>query len=98
MRKIVIKGSTPKEFPLGAGLTIGSAATNTIQISSNKVEGEHATIFRKGDHIWIEDLNTRYGLMVNGKKVSRWALKKEDTIEIGGTSLTYDEDDKPEPS
>jgi len=96
MRKIVLKDSN-KEFPLGSGISIGSAAANTIQISSNKVEAEHAAITKKGDHIWIEDLNTRYGLTVNGKKVSRWALKKDDVIEIGGTALVYGEDDKPEP-
>jgi len=96
MRKIVLKDGN-KEFPLGAGISIGSAAVNTIRLEGSKVEPEHASIKPKGDHIWIEDLNSRYGLTVNGKKVSRWALKKDDVIEIGGTALIYGEDDKPEP-
>lgn len=98
MRKLILtSGGTPREIPVGKGVTLGRNGDNTIQLEGQKIEPNHAKVAPKGNLIFIEDLDTPHGVMVNGKKVARWALNKGDIIEIGPASLRYEEDDQPEP-
>lgn len=99
MRKLILtSGNGAREFPVGKGVTIGRNGANTIQLEGQKVEDNHAKVAPKGNLLFIEDLDTPYGILVNGKKVTRWSLNKGDVIEIGGATLRYEEDDKPEPA
>lgn len=98
MRKLILtSGGAPREVPVGKGVTLGRNGDNTIQLEGQKIEPNHAKVSPKGNLIFIEDLDTPHGVLVNGKKVARWALNKGDVIEIGAASLRYDEDDQPEP-
>ncbi|MCW8131120.1 MAG: FHA domain-containing protein [Planctomycetota bacterium] len=99
MRKLILNpGNGAREFPVGKGITIGRDSANTIQIEGQKVEEKHAKVALKGNLLFVEDLDTPFGIVVNGKKVTRWALNKGDVIEIGGATLAYEEDDAPEPA
>ncbi|MBI3832449.1 MAG: FHA domain-containing protein [Planctomycetes bacterium] len=99
MRKLILTSDNgAREFPVGKGITIGRNGANTIQLEGQKVEDNHAKVAPKGNLLFIEDLDTPHGILVNGKKVTRWSLNKGDVIEIGGATLRYEEDDKPEPA
>ena len=98
MRKLIQQGNAGGvEFPIGKGLTIGRAAGNTVKLVGQRVEDQHAKVVVMGNRTFVEDLDTPYGVQVNGKKIARWALNPGDLIEIGATQLLYVEDDKPEP-
>src|SRR5687767_5068039 len=93
--KLILKDKSAKEYPLADGVTIGSAASNTIVVDHYKVEPQHAKIEVSGEHIYIEDIDTKDGLAVNGKRVRRWALQHDDVVAIGGSLFVYCDDKAP---
>lgn len=98
MRKLVIKEANPPlEVHVRNGIVLGTDAASAVKLDGSYIEPRHAKISLVGDHVFIEDLETKNGTFVNGKKILRRALKKGDLIELGGNRLVYDEDDKPDP-
>ena len=99
MRKLDRKSRAPaeQEYPITDNASIGRSAASTIRLDFSKIEDNHAKISRAGPNTFVEDLDTPHGITVNGKKVSRWALKKGDLLCVGSITLLYEEDNKPEP-
>ena len=76
---------------------IGRNPENDIQLDDAAVSGSHARISRMAneyleDHFdyYIEDLGSTNGTKVNGKRISRQALKHGDAVLIGGHNFVYD--------
>ncbi|GMV79515.1 MAG: hypothetical protein AMXMBFR7_06990 [Planctomycetota bacterium] len=97
MRKLIPSSDGAKPIPVRNGLTVGSEADNGLCLSGPKVQDRHAVFSMVGPYVFIEDLDSDHGTLVNGKKIRRTKIQKGDKIEIGGHALTYDEDDQPEP-
>jgi hypothetical protein len=78
----------PLSIPTG-GLTIGRTADNQLAINDVKVSRRHARIdFING--VWfVTDLGAVNGTLVNGVRVERRALRQDDRITIGQTTLTF---------
>jgi pSer/pThr/pTyr-binding forkhead associated (FHA) protein len=73
-----------KEFALSQGVvTIGRLPDNLIQIDNLAVSGHHAKIYWETDHYVLEDNNSLNGTFVNGRRVSKVALKDADEVTIG---------------
>lgn len=73
-----------KEFSLAQGVvTIGRLPDNLIQIDNLAVSGHHAKIYFEADHYTLEDNNSLNGTFVNGRRVSKVALKDGDEVMIG---------------
>ncbi len=72
---------------------VGRAAPARIRIPDPLVSRRHARLFRRDDGWWIEDLGTRNGLYVDGRKVERAPLKEGARIVVGRHFLFYREDD-----
>ncbi len=78
-------------FPLDKpSITIGRDADCDIQIDESAVSGSHARLEIKPneflddqDDIYLEDLGSTNGTMVNDEKIDRCQLKPDDVIEIG---------------
>jgi pSer/pThr/pTyr-binding forkhead associated (FHA) protein len=78
-------------FPLDKpSMTIGRDTDCDIQIDESSVSGSHARLeikpseFLDGqDDIFLEDLGSTNGTMVNDEKIDRCQLKPDDVIEIG---------------
>lgn len=75
-------------FPLKTGrATLGRATDNTIQLPDDKVSKHHATL-RQTNEVWaIQDLESRNGVFVNGKRVTAADLKDGDCIKVGPYEL-----------
>ncbi len=69
--------------------TIGREPDNDIQIRSRFVSRFHARIVSDQDGAAIEDLDSRNGVSVNAKKISRKQLRSGDFIKIGRVQLQY---------
>jgi len=78
-----------REWPLKAVTRLGRAADNDIQLASPRASSYHAVIRREGDRWVIEDNQSTNGTYVNGRRVTRATLREDDTIAIGGLSLTF---------
>jgi serine phosphatase RsbU (regulator of sigma subunit) len=62
---------------------IGRQPESHLIIRDNRASRTHARIVTEGGNYFLEDCNSRHGTFVNGKRVSRHALKNSDKIEFG---------------
>jgi PAS domain S-box-containing protein len=59
-----------QSFDLNGEITsVGRAPENDIQINDHSVSRKHLKIFRKGDQLYIEDLNSQNGTWIFGKQI-----------------------------
>ena len=70
-------------------VTIGRKDGNTIVLNERNVSRNHAKLVKESNHIFIEDVASRYGIKKNGKKIGpKASFKKGDVILIGDFKLT----------
>jgi serine phosphatase RsbU (regulator of sigma subunit)/pSer/pThr/pTyr-binding forkhead associated (FHA) protein len=62
---------------------IGRNPENQLILRDSRVSRTHARILVEGGEYFIEDCGSRHGLYVNGRRVSRHALRNSDRIEFG---------------
>ncbi len=73
-----------------AEAVIGRASSNQIAIRSDQASRRHARIYWGGDHWVIEDLQSRNGTFLNGKRLdSTESLNDGDLIEVAGFAITF---------
>lgn len=54
----------------------------------DKVSRRHARLWVDGGALWVEDLGSRHGTLVNGIKINyAMQLKPEDFVQVGETLL-----------
>jgi len=86
-----------RRFPLHrADMLIGSAPECDLCLPYIGVALRHARLHFEGDALRIEDLGSRKGLLVSGRKVREAALEVLDEIRIGNVTLLV-EDIVPQP-
>ena len=52
----------------------------------------HARIWAENSQFWVEDVESRYGTLINGKKlIGKTQVQPEDSIVIGETTLKVDD-------
>ena len=82
-------GNTEFVHVLGRRTRIGRGADNELVLDTKHVSRYHAVLLAGPVHTTIEDLNSTNGVFVNGKRVTRQALKDGDRINIGRTQFRY---------
>lgn len=74
------------------GLVIGrDAQACDVHISDQSISRRHARVFKKNGEIWLEDLSSTNGTIVNGRAVARGgsvALSDQGNITLGGVELS----------
>ncbi|MDZ7663463.1 FHA domain-containing protein [Thiohalophilus sp.] len=78
-------------------LNIGRQGDNEIQLDDPAVSGRHARLVLKPNDylenyydVYLEDLGSTNGTIVNDSKIIRQLLKHGDVIRIGGHEFTFD--------
>jgi pSer/pThr/pTyr-binding forkhead associated (FHA) protein len=90
MPKLVLKfeETVIKEVSVGnQAITIGRGPDNDLAIDNLAVSSHHAKIYREGDHLIVEDLNSLNGTFVNNQRVQKANLKHGDTVLVGKHSI-----------
>ena len=90
MFKVILKlkGKVLKQLKIDQNeIIIGRDETSDIQIDNIAVSREHATIIKGPNYYFIEDMHSKNGTFVNGKKINKKFLKVDDEILIGKHSL-----------
>ena len=79
-------------FPVKPGrTTIGRDLSNTIVISDERISKFHAAILYENNLAWIEDLKSRNGIYLNGKKLAEKTILNDGSlIRLGTTILRYE--------
>ena len=62
---------------------IGRQGDNHLVLRDNRASRNHARIFSENGEYFIEDLNSRHGVHVNGERVKRHRLADSDRIDFG---------------
>ncbi|MHB8877163.1 MAG: FHA domain-containing protein [Myxococcaceae bacterium] len=70
-------------------LVIGRDETADLIFKDDLVSRRHAKIRRDWSGTHVEDLESRNGIKVNKKRVTRKTLKDRDEVEVGGIRLLY---------
>jgi len=82
-------GNTDYVHVLGRRTRIGRGSDNELVLDTKHISRYHAVLLAGPVHTSIEDLNSTNGVFVNGKRVSRQALKDGDRVTIGRTQFRY---------
>src|SRR5262249_25417590 len=81
-----------RRFPLlRAEMLIGSAPDCDVCLPHIGVAQRHARLRCDGDALRIEDLGSRKGLLVSGRKVREAALEVLDEVRIGNVTLLVED-------
>ncbi|GAB3948223.1 hypothetical protein GCM10028805_22080 [Spirosoma harenae] len=72
--------------------SIGRGVDNAIRISNDKISGSHARLIQcTPDSFVLEDLNSKNGTYVNGVRITRKVVGKQDTIRLADTDYSIDQ-------
>ena len=63
--------------------SIGRHPDNHLVLRDNRASRHHARLVQSGPDFFVEDLDSRHGIFVNGERVSRRLLAGGDRIEFG---------------
>ncbi len=68
--------------------TIGSDPKNHVVIKDEGVDAQHAEIRKEDDALYLSDLDSYQGTLVNGNKIkAKFQLRAGDAVSIGGVEL-----------
>jgi pSer/pThr/pTyr-binding forkhead associated (FHA) protein len=93
MAKLYLKfeANILKEVNIGQKdvVTIGRLPDNGLQIDNLAVSGHHARVFWDVDHFAIEDNQSLNGTYVNNQRITKHALKDNDSVLIGKHNIVF---------
>lgn len=68
-------------------ITIGRKADKDVCIPDSRISRDHARILREGNEFYVEDQGSKLGTYVNGKRITRHRLARNDRIEFGPVEI-----------
>ena len=75
-------------IPVRSTISIGRKDENSIVLIDQHVSGNHAKLLIKNDILFIEDLNSTNGTLVNGERISgKVKLYSKDIVKVGNTKF-----------
>ncbi|WP_224248904.1 sigma-54-dependent Fis family transcriptional regulator [Hyalangium gracile] len=83
--------SAGRRYEVVSEVTIGRSPSCEIQIEDDKVSRRHARIFVRAGQVWLRDLESRNGTLVNGQRLEGEAcLLPGDRVQVGETTVIYE--------
>jgi len=73
--------------PIDAEITVGRGGGCALVLADDQYASTvHARVFRRGNDLFVDDLESRNGTFVNGKRISSTTkLRRGDQLQFGGT-------------
>lgn len=69
--------------------TIGRKMEKDLAIADPRVSRDHALIVSENGKFFVEDQNSKHGTFVNGERIQRKALERNDRLEFGARDTIY---------
>jgi hypothetical protein len=87
------EGLRGQMFVVSGETVIGRNPPSTILLRDDHVSARHARLFERGGWLWIEDLRSTNGTLLNGERV-RYAtpVRSGDRLTVGDVVLTLREE------
>lgn len=80
----------PRQVRTARGLLIGRSASAGIRLDEQTVSRVHARLECREGQVFVEDLGSRNGTLLNGRPVARDALLEPgDRVRIGSTEIVF---------
>ena len=81
-------GQRGREFLVAGEATVGRAPGCAIVLTGDYVSAHHARLFERAGRVWVEDLGSTNGTLLNGRRVRRpIAMRAGDRLRIGDVVL-----------
>lgn len=77
-------------------ISIGRKHENDIQLNDLTVSGRHALITTMGEHVYVDDLGSTNGTLLNGARIAKSIMKHGDVVQVGNFQFTYFSDEEAE--
>ena len=86
---IVLAGSNlGKMFKIDADdVIIGRSSEARVRLEDDGISRKHARVFMDHGELWIEDLKSANGTIINGQRADRQKLRDGDKIQVGATTI-----------
>ena len=68
---------------------VGRKPEKDLVFTDPRVSREHAIFVSENGDYYLQDLNSRHGTFVNGEKITRRKLNREDKLEFGVREVAY---------
>lgn len=89
-----VAGSKPGELfplgPVGESWVAGRSKDADLVLADDTVSRKHARIYQARDALWVRDLGSRNGTLINGRAVRQQRLRPGDRITIGAFLMRLD--------
>lgn len=87
---IFVQGSEQRTLYLDhTPFTIGRKMEKDLAIADPRVSRDHALIISESGKFFVEDQGSKHGTFVNGERVQRKALERNDRLEFGARDTIY---------
>lgn len=87
---IYVQGEQQQTMSLNhTPFTVGRKVDRDLVIPDPRVSREHATIVAEDGEFFVVDLGSKHGTFVNGERVDRHKLQRNDRLEFGARDVAY---------
>jgi hypothetical protein len=80
-------GRNRREFQQGR-IVVGRAREADFQVDDPNVSRRHATLYWEGDQVFVKDLGSTNGTLVNGRPVTTGPLVSGDVLTLGNSKIS----------
>ena len=99
IRLTVTTGGTSKEYALAEEMiSIGRSSENLIKLEDAKASRRHATIFRSEGAYRVSNLESKNGIILNGRMTDAGPIEVGTVIQIGETQISVTAIELPKPA
>lgn len=79
-----------RRFPISGEAIIGRGPGCAIPLADDYVSAQHARVYERAGRLWVEDLRSKNGTLLNGQRLRRPAsLRAGDRLQIGQVILGF---------
>src|ERR1700687_6169404 len=87
---ILVQGNDQQTLSLNhTPYTVRRKADRHLVIQDPRLSRQHATIHSENGEFFVVDLGSKHGTFVNGEKVDRHKLQRNDRLEFGARDVGY---------
>jgi len=87
---LTLDGAVIREYSIDKdSISIGRKHGNDIQLNDLTVSGRHSLITKVGNNIFLDDLGSTNGSLLNGARVAKSKLQHSDVIQVGNYQFTF---------
>jgi serine phosphatase RsbU (regulator of sigma subunit) len=87
---VLVQGNEQKNIVLNrTPFTVGRKVDKDLVIADPRVSRDHALIVLEGNVFFLVDQGSKHGTFVNGERIQRQKLERNDRLEFGARDSTY---------